>query len=212
MATSALAADIENVAPVPEDLSRYDWSGYYLGVQGGWGWADQELHDNARLNGEVDLNGAYFGPIVGWQRQWDWWVLGAEVDVNWSDIDGKDAIPRAPDRTWGEVEIFGSAGLKLGAAWDRVLLYGTAGIAGAETGTLQRQGLRTTDDHAASFGWMAGAGADFAVTPNVILGLQYKHYDLGEADYTMGFVPDRSGETDVDAVSGHVAFKLGGRQ
>ena len=61
-----------------------------------------------------------------------------------------------------------------------------------------------------SFGWMAGAGIDYAITPQIIAGIRYRHYDFGDADYIMGFVPDRSGETDMDTVSGHVSFKLGG--
>ena len=56
---------------------------------------------------------------------------------------------------------------------------------------------------------MAGAGVDYALTENIILGLLYRHYDLGEPDYDFGFLPDRSGDVDLDTVAGHLIVKLG---
>jgi len=204
-ATSAKAADLTTL-PVPS--GPYDWSGFYLGTQAGWGWATQHLKDDAGLDGDVDLNGDYFGPFGGVQKQWNHWVLGIEVEANWSDIDGQTTLQPIGGRTFGNVEIFGSAGAKVGFAWDRFLLYGTGGLAGAETGTLQRFGFNSNEDHSSSFGWMAGAGVDYALTENVIFGVQYRHYDLGEGDFEMGFVPDRTADTDQDTISGHVTLKF----
>lgn len=210
LSTTAFGASAQLFNPVTDTRSAYDWTGFYLGTQGGWGWADQHLEDGAGLDGELGLNGGFFGPLIGFQKQWNNWVVGAEVEVNWSDIDGQDSFPPAVGRTFGGVEVFGSAGAKLGFGWDRLLLYATGGVSGAETESLQRNGAASSEDHAASFGWMAGGGVDFALTSNVILGLQYRHYDFGEADFDMGFLPDRTGETDLDTVSGHVVFKLNG--
>lgn len=203
-------AAAQTFAPLTAPDSAYDWTGFYIGHQFGWGWANQHIEDNVALDGDVDLNGGFFGPIVGVQKQWNNFVLGAEVEVNWSDIDGQDTVAGAAGRTFGGVEIFGSAGVKLGYAWNRALIYATGGVSGAETETLLRNGPNSFEDHAASFGWMAGAGVDFALTENIILGLQYRHYDFGEADFDMGFIPDRTGETDLDTVSGHFIVKFGG--
>ena len=54
-------------------------------------------------------------------------------------------------------------------------------------------------------------GVDYALTDQIVVGLQYRHYDLGEADYDMGFIPDRSGEIDLDTVSGRFTVRFGGR-
>src|SRR6185503_15396426 len=182
--------------------SAYDWSGLYLGTQVGWGWATQHLEDDTGLDGDVQLNGGFFGPLIGYQKQWNNWVVGAEVEANWSDIDGQDSVPGTVGRSFGGVEIFGSAGAKLGFAWNRVLFYATGGVSGAERDSLLRFGPKSSDDHAASLGWMAGAGIDYAVTHNIILGVQYRHYDFGTADLDMGFLPDRTDETDLDVVAG----------
>jgi outer membrane immunogenic protein len=205
------AAGAQDFNPLSAPTSAYDWSGFYLSVQGGWGWADQHLEDGAGLDDELALNGGFFGPVIGYQKQFNNWVIGAEVEANWSDIDGQDSLSGAVGRTFGGVEIFGSAGAKLGFGWNRALLYATGGVSGAETDTLQRNGPASDEDHAASFGWMAGAGVDFALRPNVVLGLQYRHYDFGEGDFDeLGFVPTRTGQTDLDTVSGHLSLKING--
>jgi len=209
---TVFTASAQDIDPLTTTSSAYDWSGFYIGTQAGWGWADQDLEDAAGLDGTVELDGAFFGPIVGFQKQWDNnFVLGTEVEVNWSDIDGQDSLPGAVGRTFGGVEIFGSAGLKAGYAWNRFLLYGVGGVAGAETESQQRNGPLSSEDHGESFGWMAGAGIEYALTHQVVLGLQYRHYDLGEADYNLGFLPDRSGEVDLDTVSGRFTVRFGGR-
>jgi outer membrane immunogenic protein len=204
-------AEAQALTALSDSRSVYDWSGFYIGHQFGWGWADQHVEDNAGLDGEVGLDGGFFGPIAGVQVQWNNFVLGGEVEVNWSDIDGQDTLPGAPGRTFGNIEIFGSAGVKVGYAWDRFLLFGTAGLAGAETGSEERNGPAVSEDHDASFGWMAGVGIDYALTERVILGLLYRHYDFGDPEYDLGFLPDRTGAVDLDTVTGHVIVKFGGR-
>jgi opacity protein-like surface antigen len=56
--------------------------------------------------------------------------------------------------------------LRAGLGWDRVLLYGTGGVASDFDG----------------LGWVAGAGAEFLLTQNVTLGAEYLHYDVGDDD------------------------------
>jgi outer membrane immunogenic protein len=189
--------------------SVYDWSGFYLGIQSGWGWSDQDVEDSTGLDGTLGLNGGFFGPVFGIQKQWNSFVVGAEVEANWSDIDGQDSLPGGPGRTFGNIEIFGSAGAKVGYIWNRLLVFATAGLSGAETASEERVGPAKSDDHAASFGWMAGAGIDYAVTDNLVLGILYRHYDFGDFNYQMGFLPDRSGTVDLDTITGHVIVKFG---
>ena len=202
-------AGAQNLTPITAVQSVYDWSGFYLGTQAGWGWSDQHVEDSVGLDGEVGLNGGFFGPVLGVQKQWNSFVLGAEVEANWSDIDGQDSLPGAPGRTFGNIEIFGSAGARVGYAWNRFLIFATAGLSGAETASEERVGPAKSDDHAASFGWMAGAGIDYAVTENLVVGVLYRHYDFGEFDYQMGFLPDRTGSVDLDTITGHLIVKFG---
>jgi outer membrane immunogenic protein len=211
LSTTPFAAHAQLFNSMADPRSVYDWSGFYLGVQMGWGWADQHIEDNAGLDADLGLKGEFFGPTFGYQKQFNNFVVGAEVEANWSDIDGQDSFAGAAGRTFGNVEIFGSLSGKVGYAWRDILIYGSGGLAGSETGTLQRNGPFSTEDHAASFGWMAGAGVDVALTDRIVLGLQYRHYDLGEADFSeLGFIPKRKGRTDTDAVIGQFKVRFGG--
>jgi len=210
LTSGTFAADGPVFDPITDPRTAYDWSGFYIAHQLGWGWASMNLDDGIALDTDVDLNGAFFGGVLGLQKQWDWLVLGAEVEANWSDIDGKKSGAGIVGTVFGNIEIFGSAGVKAGVAWERFLFYGTGGIAGAEFGTEQRSGPASTGDHEASFGWMGGAGIDFAVTDNIIVGMQYRHYDFGKADFDMGFATDRTGDVNLDTISGHFVVKFGG--
>lgn len=211
LAGGGLAGSASAMEPFTSPTSVYDWSGFYLGAQIGWGWADQHITDPTGLDGTVALKGEFFGPFLGVQKQWNNYVVGLEVEANWSDVDGQDSLAGAVGRTFGGVEIFGSAGLRLGYAWNRALFYGTAGVSGAERETLQRNGFNSTDDHGASIGWMAGAGIDYALTSNLIVGLQYRHYDFGQADQDeLGFIPPRKDETDMDTITARIIAKFNG--
>ena len=66
---------------------------------------------------------------------------------------------------WGAVEGIGTARLRGGFAFDRFLAYGTGGAAFGED----------------EVGWVAGGGAEYAVTDNFSAGIEYLHYEEEEA-------------------------------
>src|SRR4249920_3823045 len=76
-------AQAKPLAPAP-----YSWTGFYLGIQGGGGWADTR-HTNAMNginSGDVRINGGLFGGTYGYNFQTGSWVLGIEGDFSWSGI------------------------------------------------------------------------------------------------------------------------------
>ena len=98
MTSAGWAAD---VAPVPVP----DWTGFYLGVHGGYGFGDQDwtLVDNpgrgtpASLGEEVaspDLDGFLGGAQVGFNYQIDSLVLGLEGEFSFADISGSEFSQR----------------------------------------------------------------------------------------------------------------------
>src|SRR3954469_15906327 len=79
--TYAGAADI---AALPAPYTRaaavapaYNWTGFYVGAMGGYGWS--------RSQG-VDFNGGFAGGTVGASWQMSNIVLGIESEGAWSDI------------------------------------------------------------------------------------------------------------------------------
>src|SRR5215831_13022834 len=78
---TGLAADLP--APMMRPTAApYSWTGFYLGIEGGGGWA-KTRHTNA-LNGinsgDASINGGLFGGTYGYNVQAGPWVLGIEGD------------------------------------------------------------------------------------------------------------------------------------
>jgi outer membrane immunogenic protein len=81
-------------------------------------------------------------------------------------------------------EVF-TVGPRLGVAWDKFLVYGTGGWA---TGKVETQLMRFTPGLSTFFdqtsrdqdGWFAGGGIEYALTQNLIFGVEYQHIDLGD--------------------------------
>jgi outer membrane immunogenic protein len=107
---AASAADLPPpMAPMPAPMLAptpiaYNWSGFYVGAHGGYGWGGGAIADGFVVGGQVGVN---------WQ--WNSFVLGAEGDGSFVD--------------WGGTEAVGTARLRGGFAFGRFLAYGTGGAA-----------------------------------------------------------------------------------
>src|SRR5438309_1005181 len=81
---AAGAADLATVpvkAPVAATL--YNWSGLYVGVNGGYGWGNQDpivLFGNRLDRSSMNVSGGMFGATAGAQIQQGYVVLGFEGD------------------------------------------------------------------------------------------------------------------------------------
>lgn len=109
MSSIALAADLPTYEPAPAPMMSptpiaQNWTGFYIGAHGGYGFGDGGLDDGAVIGGQIGVN---------WQ--WNSFVLGAEGDGSWVDFGAVDAV--------------GSVRLRGGLAFDRFLVYGTGGAA-----------------------------------------------------------------------------------
>ena len=89
---TASAADLSVKAPpVPPMVAIYDWTGFYLGVNGGYGWGQQDplaVLSNRFDRSSFNMSGGVFGGTVGAQIQKGHVVLGVEADIDWANISG----------------------------------------------------------------------------------------------------------------------------
>jgi outer membrane immunogenic protein len=183
----ALAADmpIYKAAPAPV----YNWSGFYIGINGGGGMYSADVLDpDCYSCADTKFQKAFgtFGGQAGWNWQWNALVLGVEGDINW--VGGSSATDGYALDDFSQV---GTASVKFdtlstirgraGLAYQNVLLYVTGGAAfGHFNSSVNQIGLQGLNrDSAAAFddswhtGVVAGAGLDFMLTPNWVLGAEF---------------------------------------
>ena len=188
---SVQAADVADMVAEPPLV--YDWSGFFVGLNGGYGFAGDEtislkpgFHDNA---GSLDLNGLFGGAQVGANWQSGNWVLGAQADVQLSDI--VDADRRLADgvefQSKGSVDWFSTVRLRTGYAVDNLLIFGTGGLA---LGGVDYK-VHTVDDPSAAInlsdgytasGWTAGGGVEWGFSANSSAKIEYLYTDLGKKE------------------------------
>jgi opacity protein-like surface antigen len=101
----AIAADlpVRPPAPAPVMVPYLNWSGFYIGLNGGysWGHSSRDLNFFNPLNGVTiatgtgsgrDLNGGVFGGQIGYNWQAANWVFGIEADAQWTGQKGGTTV------------------------------------------------------------------------------------------------------------------------
>lgn len=168
-AIPAMAADLvyEQPAP-PADLqtnATYDWSGFYLGAQGGYSWNTATF-----LGSDRALDSGSAGGHAGYNFQHGNVVYGIENDFNYNFGSGSDET---------KVEWNASGRARVGYAWDRTLFFATGGVAAAG-GKVDIPGIGKDD---ILIGWTAGGGVERAVTDNILVRGEYRYSDFGSKDF-----------------------------
>lgn len=156
-------------APYMEQI--YNWTGFYLGINGGGAWG----RSNWDTLGNIDISGGTVGGTVGYNYQVNQAVFGVEGDINWSDIKGSAGcgvgINCQTQNEW-----LGTARARVGYAFDRIMPYVTGGAAFGNIKATQT-GLPSTDD--TKVGWTLGGGVEAAFAPNWSAKIEYLYVDLG---------------------------------
>ncbi|WP_163264320.1 outer membrane protein [Chelativorans alearense] len=212
LTSPALAADMIYEEPTPAPavvapMPTYDWGGFYIGVDGGHGWGktDTDLY--------LDPKGAFGGAFVGYDYQFDDWVLGIEGDFQYANIkheisDGDDTLRT---RIGYDVQWFGSARMRAGTATGPFLPYVTGGVAFGKGDVLQNVGSIVDGielDYKYSdkaVGYTVGAGADYAFNKRFFGRVEYQYLDFGEFHYSY----DNRSQEDISVTMHTVRAGLG---
>ncbi|MBR0895577.1 outer membrane beta-barrel protein [Bradyrhizobium tropiciagri] len=206
---SASAADLAArpyVKAPPIVAATTDWSGFYVGANGGGGWS-RNCWDivpftiaNPTL-GVLNFNGpegchtasgATAGGQIGYRWQHAAWVFGLEAQGNWADLSGSNPSI-APLFTGFEnrtkIDAIGLFTGQIGYSWGAFLLYAKGGAAVMRDryesvitpafGLGLPVGFIADRGSETRWGGVIGAGAEYAIAHNWSMALEYDHLFMG---------------------------------
>jgi outer membrane immunogenic protein len=106
-------------------------------------------------------------------------VLGVEGDVGYgrsskTGVVGADTVK--VEKTWA-----GTARVRAGYAFDRLMIFGTGGLAWANFKLQDDNGAVVSNRSTTRAGWTLGAGAEYAVTQNISVKGEYLYANYGRA-------------------------------
>jgi outer membrane immunogenic protein len=190
-AIAAHASDMPARAPAyykaPPAAQSYDWTGFYLGLNGGYArgrtsWSDPAAGTDS---GRFNTNGGLIGGQLGYNWQTGPLVLGVETDGDWMNIKGSTAGVGTVCANDGggscqtQQSWLGTTRARVGYAFDRWLPYITGGAAYGNVQAVQPTGTSTDT----KLGWAAGAGLEYGINRNWSAKVEYLHVDLGTATF-----------------------------
>jgi outer membrane immunogenic protein len=175
---SAQAADIP-VKGYRAVVAYYNWTGFYVGANGGYGWGHSQWTDPTSLvtTGNFNIKGAVFGGTLGYNYQLGSIVLGVEGDYDWSNIKGSTlavcggTIGCETKNTW-----LATVRGRVGYAFDRWLPYLTGGLAYGNIKAVSDLGTDTST----KAGYAVGAGLEYAFMGNWSAKLEYLYVHLAD--------------------------------
>jgi outer membrane immunogenic protein len=236
MATSASAADLaaRPYTKAPPMVAMYDWSGFYIGANGGWG-SSRNCWDltNAFIPGPVvpnlpegchDASGGTVGGQIGYRWQASQWVFGLEAQGNWADFKGSNLSAQfLATRNESKVDAFGLFTGQVGYAWNNALLYVKGGAAVTNnkySGIIPATGVAFDTASDTRWGATVGVGLEYGFAPNWSVGVEYNHLFMGDREHVMvgtgalfaagATVRSDRISQDVDMVTARLNYRFGG--
>ena len=209
----------------------YDWSGFYVGANGGWGTSRNCFTNTSALGVPVvpaapegchDATGGTAGGQIGYRWQSGAFVYGLEAQGNWADLRGSNvslSAPGATNRT--HLDAFGLFTGQIGYAWNNALLYAKGGAAVTDNkyeGLLTGTGTVLDRTTSTRWGGTVGAGVEYGFASNWSAAVEYDHMFIGTQNNTFTSVFPVTGvntrtdsiRQDADTVTARVNYRWGG--
>lgn len=179
---SASLISTASAAPRPKPVYAqaepvFTWTGFYVGVHTGWGWATWS-GDGSDAHG----NGVIGGVQLGYNYQFGNYVIGVEGEFSFSDVKKEELFLA------GQISLkndyYGMVTGRLGYLYsDRTLLYGKGGVAFTRDIWKARDGIGGFADGTFNrTGWIIGLGAEHMMWRNVSVKLEYNYLHFGDVN------------------------------
>ena len=194
---TAQAADLYRAPPpppvsyVPPVIQVNTWTGFYAGINGGYGWGGGSntisYFDGTDQSARAQPQGGFGGGQIGYNYQTGSFVFGVETDFQGAGISDSVTGTTAAgyDFTSKEsIDWFGTARGRLGFAVGNALVYGTGGFAYGNVNQHAINGGDVFVSNTTQTGYAAGGGIEYKFTPAWSLKAEYQYIDLGSQKLT----------------------------
>jgi outer membrane immunogenic protein len=180
----------------------FNWSGIYIGGHLGGGYSGSSWSDpiTGAVNDTFNNTNFLGGAQVGGNLQFNWLVVGLEGDFSWTGLKGSgvDSIGEAINTN---VQWTSTVTGRVGAAFDRLLLYAKGGLALAQDqSSLTDLGGNLATSNVLRTGWTAGVGIEYALSENWSAKIEYDY--LGFGAQTLNF------NTPLESVSSNASLNV----
>src|ERR1700730_18396848 len=221
-AAPALAADLAarpyTKAPSMVEAA-YNWSGFYVGLNGGGGTSHKCWDIAGFSEGCHDATGGTVVGQVGYRWQTGPIVFGVEAQGNWADFTGDNVSLVFPgDRNRSKIDAFGLFTGQVGYAWNNALLYvkGGAAVVDDKYSIITNPGSALLASASETrWGGVVGVGFEYGFAPNWSAGVEYDHMFMGTQSNNFvtpaGLAAGADNiKQDVDLFTARVNYKFGG--
>jgi len=226
-AAPAVAADLaaRPYTKAPAMMAAvYDWSGFYVGANGGYGssrncWNAVPVNAALGPEGCHDATGGVAGGQIGYRWQAGTWVFGLEAQGDWADLKGSNTSLLFPGFVnTSKINAFGLFTGQIGYAVNNVLFYAKGGAAVTSNdyriNTLGGA-LAANTSNDTRWGGTIGVGLEYGFAPNWSAGIEYDHLFLQDRTYAFNtpagaLVGTDRIRQDVDLLTVRVNYKFGG--
>jgi outer membrane immunogenic protein len=156
----------------------YNWSGLYLGINGGYGFGHSNWTDvTGATTGDFSVSGGLVGGTLGYNLQTGTWVWGVEGDIGASWIKGTDTAACGIPGCETKNDWFGTARGRIGyGGFNGWMPYITGGAAFGDIKASTGFGSQTST----KLGWTVGGGLEIALWDSWSTKLEYLYADLGK--------------------------------
>ena len=216
LAWPAAAADLSRPPYFPSPA--YDWSGFYLGVNAGYGWSRASAGATVgglSLDLEQDLNGGFAGIQGGANWQVGIGLVGVEADFQLAGQDAAFSYSASGMTASGTNSLpwFSTIRGRVGVVADQWLVYATGGVAFSQLKTTGNANLGgapvVLDTNEPQGAWTLGGGIETALWGTNWTGkIEYLHLD--SIDFTttsVGFSTRSHATNDIVRIGVNYRFR-----
>jgi outer membrane immunogenic protein len=183
------------VTPAPQPVTAtpfipvyFYWTGYYVGATIGGALGKETLFDPfAGQVASISFGGFLAGGYTGINYQIGSLVIGGEGDFIGSFFSKGTSTDPAGNTFTGNIFWTSSLAARVGWAFDRLLVFGKAGVAfGYQRVKAVGPAIGDVEGSATSAGWTVGGGVEWAVTEHWIARVEYDYFQFPTRELLLG--------------------------